>query len=62
MGSIFKTPDVPEPPPLPSEPDRDKVKAMAERLSGAGRQSTLLTSPLGVMGNLSSQKKTLLGG
>ena len=60
MGSIFKSPKVPDVPPAP--PDYSKAaedaKKKAQRYSGQGRASTILTSPLGVYGE---PKTTLLG-
>ena len=59
MGSIFKSPKVPEPPPLPDYSNAaEEAKKKAQRYSGIGRAATILTSPLGVAG----EGKTLLGG
>ena len=59
MGSLFKSPKVPEPPPLPDYSDAaEDAKKKAQRYTGTGRAATILTSPLGVM---DEYKKTLLG-
>ena len=59
MGSIFKSPKVPELPPMPDYGDAaEEAKRKAQRYSGLGRASTILTSPLGVVGE---SQKTLLG-
>ena len=59
MGSIFKSPKVPDPPPLPDyESAAEEAKKKAQRYTGTGRASTILTSPLGVA---DEYKKTLLG-
>ena len=67
MGSLFKTPKLPDPPPLPEYQSAvdvvadDAVKEKSRRFTGRGRASTLLTSPLGVSGEAQGLKKTLLG-
>ena len=75
MGSIFKAPKIPAPPPIqaPPEPDfsyedeqREKEAAEDERrrnLNRKGRRSTILTGTgLTEIEDQNIQKKTLLGG
>ena len=75
MGSIFKAPKIPAPPPIqaPPEPDfsyedeqREKEAADDERrrnLNRKGRRSTILTGTgLTEIEDQNIQKKTLLGG
>ena len=75
MGSIFKAPKIPAPPPIqaPPEPDfsyedeqREKEAAEDERrrnLNRKGRRSTILTGTgLNEIEDDNIQKKTLLGG
>ena len=75
MGSIFKAPKIPAPPPIqaPPEPDfsyedeqREKEAAEDERrrnLNRKGRRSTILTGTgLTDIEDENIQKKTLLGG
>ena len=75
MGSIFKAPKIPAPPPIqaPPEPDfsyedeqREKEAAEDERrrnLNRKGRRSTILTGTgLTEIEDENIQKKTLLGG
>ena len=75
MGSIFKAPKIPAPPPIqaPPEPDfsyedeqREKEAAEDERrrnLNRKGRRSTILTGTgLTEIEDKDIQKKTLLGG
>ena len=75
MGSIFKPPSMPAPPPIqaPPEPDfsyedeqREKEAAEDERrrnLNRKGRRSTILTGTgLTEIEDENIQKKTLLGG
>ena len=75
MGSIFKAPKIPAPPPIqaPPEPDfsyedeqREKEAAEDERrrnLNRKGRRSTILTGTgLTDIEDQNIQKKTLLGG
>tara|TARA_R110000824_G_scaffold300283_2_gene488314 strand:- start:482 stop:694 length:213 start_codon:yes stop_codon:yes gene_type:complete len=69
MGGIFGSPAPPppaiEPAPIaPTKSDED-VRASRDnerkrRLAAAGRQSTILTSPIGT-GTPTTEKKTLLG-
>ena len=71
MG-IFKSPKAPPPPPLPPAPppiptevSAEVVKARTDQrqkaLRGAGRASTILTSPQGLPSISDPGKKTLLG-
>ena len=75
MGSIFKAPKIPAPPPIqaPPEPDfsyedeqKEKEAAEDERrrnLNRKGRRSTILTGTgLTDIEDENIQKKTLLGG
>ena len=75
MGSLFKAPKIPAPPPIqaPPEPDfsyedeqREKEAAEDERrrnLNRKGRRSTILTGTgLTDIEDQNIQKKTLLGG
>ena len=75
MGSIFKAPKIPAPPPIqaPPEPDfsyedeaREREAAEEERrrnLNRKGRRSTILTGTgLTEIEDKDIQKKTLLGG
>ena len=75
MGSIFKAPKIPAPPPIqaPPEPDfsyedeqKEKEAAEDERrrnLNRKGRRSTILTGTgLTEIEDENIQKKTLLGG
>ena len=75
MGSIFKAPKIPAPPPIqaPPEPDfsyedeqREKEAAEDERrrnLNRKGRRSTILTGTgLTEIADANIKKKTLLGG
>jgi len=75
MGSLFKAPKIPAPPPIqaPPEPDfsyedeqREKEAAEDERrrnLNRKGRRSTILTGTgLTDIEDENIQKKTLLGG
>lgn len=60
MGSIFKTPKIEEPPPLPDYTEvAEEAKKKSQRYTGLGRAATILTSPLGVNDEMG---KTLLGG
>lgn len=66
VGNLFKKPDVPKAPPVPS-PDNDAAKARvaAEQQAAAqaqGRQATILTSPLGVPGEPENRRRTQLSG
>ena len=71
MGSIFspKMPAPPPPPPIPETPTvseeekqriADEQAAMERRRKG--RKSTILTGPLGLEQEATTEKKTLLGG
>lgn len=54
--SMFSSPDIPAPPPMPVDPDPEPEAAEAQSAAKArarrrrGRQSTILTSPLGATG------------
>jgi hypothetical protein len=71
MGSLFspKMPAPPPPPPIPETPTvseeekqriSDEQAAMERRRKG--RKSTILTGPLGLETDATTEKKTLLGG
>ena len=75
MGSIFKAPKIPAPPPIqepdvsevPSAEDAAREQAEAEELrrrnrNRKGRRSTILTSPSMEDEEAEINKKTLLGG
>ena len=76
MGSLFKAPKMPPlppvqplptpPPPVPEEMSSEEKEAIAIEQAAVerrrkGRQSTILTSPLGVQEDEESQLQTLLG-
>ena len=77
MGSIFKAPKIPAPPPI-QEPDVSDVPSAEDEARKAqeeedmrrrnrnrkGRRSTILTGPQGLdeIGDDNINKKTLLGG
>ncbi len=76
MGSLFKPPTMPPlppvkplptpPPPVPEEMSSEEKEAIAQAQAAIerkrkGRQSTILTSPLGVQEDEESQLQTLLG-
>lgn len=60
-------PAAPKPPPVPTTAQRAKgvtdaaEEAQLRRRTRAGRQSTILTSPLGTVGEANIGRKTLLG-
>lgn len=63
MGSLFKSPKVPDPPPMPDYDEvakevEEEQKKATRRFTGKGRAATILTSPLGITDELG---KTLLG-
>ena len=76
MGSIFKTPKMPTPPPMvmpeekdvPSYEDEERAKLAAQKLEDSerkrkGRRSTILTGTgLNEIEDNEIDKKTLLGG
>ena len=75
MGSIFKAPSIPAPPPIvepdvsdvPSAEDAAREQAEAEELRSRnrkrkGRRSTILTSPDMEDDEAETNQKTLLGG
>ena len=76
MGSLFKAPKMPPlppvqpapapPPAVPEEIAPEEKEAIAQEQAAIerkrkGRQSTILTSPLGVQEDEESQLQTLLG-
>lgn len=71
MGGKPKTPELPPaaPPPAPvdttdaNSPEAVKAKADEQKRMklAKGRDDTILTGPLGVVGDAAVQKKTLLG-
>ena len=76
MGSLFKAPKMPPlppvqplptpPPPVPEEMSSEETEAIAQAQAAIerkrkGRQSTILTSPLGIQEDEESQLQTLLG-
>ena len=71
MGEILSGPKLPAPPPLPPEaapaptqadPSVQRARDDERRRAGAtGRQSTILTSPGGLLTPATTTRKTLLG-
>lgn len=70
MGAIFnppkpKVPKVPPPPPVERdiEPEVQQARDRRRRtlLAAVGRASTILTGPLGLTGDATIGRKTLLG-
>ena len=71
MGSLFspKMPAPPAPPPIPETPtvsEEEKARIAKEQADmerrRKGRKSTILTGPLGLETEETTEKKTLLGG
>ena len=74
MGSIFKAPKIPAPPPIQAPPEPDfsyedearQAEAEADErrrnLNRKGRRSTILTSPTYGDTTATTDKPTLLGG
>ena len=65
----FSTPDIPEPKAPPPEPNANSEEAKQRRAairqaasSAQGRQSTILTSPLGANVSPQNRLRTKLGG
>tara|TARA_B110000503_G_scaffold51653_1_gene83330 strand:+ start:16 stop:228 length:213 start_codon:yes stop_codon:yes gene_type:complete len=70
MGFLSpKMPTPPAPPPIPETPtvsEEEKAKIAADQAAierkRKGRSSTILTGPLGLETDATTEKKTLLGG
>lgn len=66
MCFAMKQPKVPDAPPVPSkESEAAKARVAAERQAidqSQGRQATILTSPLGVPGDVSNRRRTQISG
>jgi hypothetical protein len=69
MGSVFK-PSTPPPPPTPAPTQAEVSQATSTTMDGydsrktkrRGRSATILTSTMGVEGDTTLGKKSLLGG
>lgn len=65
MCFSFKTPKVPEAPPVPSKSAEDaqrrRSNAIADAQQAQGRNATIITSPLGDVGYGQNVRRTTLG-